>query len=147
MKKALLIILCLGLAQTVLAQAGLGLGSNGLNFKSSAQAKNALVVRGNILVFDDGPQGFIEAGWLHRFLQEEKARLYLGASLGTGFGENSGGFQRLMLPFGVEYFPFTTRTVGLNFEGGPQFLLVSETFGVGLAWQIEFTYYFKRKQK
>jgi hypothetical protein len=152
MKKSLFFFFCwLSLAPLTFAQVGLGVGSNGLNFKTSAQSRYFFLARGYVLTFAEGnPVGSASVGLMHRFLREEKARMYYGATIGTSFGNGNselGQTQRFTIPFGVEYLPFESRLISLSLEGGPSAFRVAETYGLTLGWNVEFTYYFARKRK
>ncbi|MCU0451129.1 MAG: hypothetical protein MUC97_15035 [Bernardetiaceae bacterium] len=148
----LLVLLFLASTQLAQAQVGLGLGLEGLNFKSSAQARHVFMARGRLAINSSDLVGFVEAGWFYRAIKEEKARLYLGASFGSTFGaENSetGNVRQFSMPVGVEYFPFTTRVIGLNLEAGPRIFFdkYMEPMYLGIGGTIEFTYYFARRKK
>jgi hypothetical protein len=120
MKNVLLLaffLLCI--YSTTNAQVGLGLGSAGFNLKTSPDKNLGLIFRTNFRVGND-ILVIPKINGIKRFINEDKAKLYLGIGVGSYILADQ-SFDQIntiyaKVPVGIEYFPFERKKFSLSAE-------------------------------
>lgn len=141
------------------AQAGLGVGSQGVVFKTGADAKYALVSR---LGFQLGSGGAVrpQINLVGRMVNELKAKLYGGIGAGASLlaeadvlpdgSIDSIEYFLLRAPLGVEYFPFQTKHFSITAETGLDYFVADNRTdrrgNIQFSGLLEITFYFAKNR-
>ncbi len=143
MKKYLFtMLLIVALATARQAQIGLGMGSSGINVKTSAE--NDLRFIGRLDFFIGGFSRVTpEINLVHQFVNESQINAYfggkLGAVIGDGFDED---FINIGVPLGIEFFPLEGKKLSVAVESG-LLLQASEDIFLYIPSIVEFTFYLR----
>jgi hypothetical protein len=129
------------------AQIGLGLGSSGFNLKTSPDKGLGLIVRTNFRIGNDVV--FIpEINGIKRFVNEDKAKLYMGVGLGSYILADRSFDQfntiYLKVPVGIEYFPFESKRFSLTAETGLGFFFSEAETSLNFLSLLELTFYLQK---
>ena len=134
-------------SSSVIAQIGIGIGSNGLNIRTNPEAKSGIILRTGFGFNANPLETYIrpEAMWVKRHHYSEKTILYagLGANSELRMSMNALDYgYGLMIPVGLELFPLDSKKLSVSLETGLNFLEIGHTnahFGnYGL---LEITFY------
>lgn len=144
---ALSLVWLLWLAPSASAQLGLGLGSGGmvLRYASSGGSPAWLAMARLDPVFSGRSTIASEVNFALRLIDEDAARLYLGAGLGA-VSRIFDGRDRLRqvwlnLPVGVEFFPFSGYQLSVSAETGLRFIADDDDNALFIPWLMELTFY------
>jgi hypothetical protein len=160
--KALFIILSLGLffncvnGQNLKLAPGIGFYPTGteagIGFRSSKDAKRLFDARVTKFSINTNPkQGSFntEASFLYRIAYYERVRMHLGLGFRGEWTITANQNDRLgvVMPVGVEAFPFPFQNAGLFFEVAPYFTYNSSEKNYGLRTVAGFAFYFIKKDR
>ncbi len=160
--KSLLVILFLGVNFTYTFCQNLNLGPGigfyptgteaGLGFRSSKDSKFLIDVRvTKFNIYNNPKQGNFntETSLLYRIAYYERVRLHLGLGFRGEWTITANQNDRLgvVMPLGVEAFPFPFQNAGLFFEVAPYFTSNSSGQNYGLRTVAGFAFYFIKKDR
>jgi len=151
------VLCCCGLIASCFGQIGLGLGSQGLLFKTAPDSRYSFTARAG---FQLGAQTVFrpQISFTGRMVNEVKAKLYAGVGAGFSllaeddpntFAQDTYQYFLLYAPLGFEFFPFQSKLFSVTVETGLDFFISDNRVGnQGYLKQrglVELTFYFSKK--
>ncbi len=153
-----LIILCYCSSASMFSQTGLGIGlyptgtETGLGIRTSKETRMAVdarIARANIYNEKNKISSFVtELSVIYRVVKLEKVKFHVGLGYRADWNLNDGNKQGVILPIGVEAFPFPFQNAGLFFEAAPFYVSdFKSKDNAGIRTSAGFVFYFPLKLK
>ncbi len=138
-------LLMAGVAASCQAQIGLGLGSGGINIKSSVENKLRIIGRANFF-FSDLSQFSPSLHVVSQFVNESQIKAYFGGGIGADirfseFDEHT--IVHIKAPLGVEFFPLEGKNISVTVESGLVFSTGEDLNNLYIPAIFEFTFYLR----
>jgi hypothetical protein len=107
------------------------------------------LAKANLMNEHAGSSSFMsEASFIWRVVHMERVRFHTGLGLKSEWRYNDESRHGLVIPLGVEAFPFPFQNAGLFFEAAPFYITDSKgNFSGGIRTAGGLVFYFIRKQK
>ncbi len=136
------------------AQTGPGIGfyptgtEPGIGFRSGKDVRWVLDARISKPLFSNNQSIFVsELSVIHRLVYLEKVRFHIGLGYRGNWNFSEAHKQGVILPLGVEAFPFPFQNAGLIFEIAPFYeTTVAGNWNISLRTIAGFVFYFPKKQ-
>lgn len=158
MLKSVFQLLFLLFSMTAISQTGIGIGlyptgtETGFGIRSSKETRfagDARITRANIFNEKSKASAFVtELSLICRVVKLERVRFHVGLGYKADWNLNEAHKHGLIVPVGVEAFPFPFQNAGLFFEAAPFYVsdFISRD-NAGIRTAAGFVFYFPVKQK
>ena len=150
-----LVLLCMHAT----AQTGVGIGlyptgtETGLGIRTSKEKRllvDARITRANVFSDKSKVSSFVtELSFVYRLVKLEKVRFHVGLGYKADWNLNESHKHGVVVPIGVEAFPFPFQNAGLFFEAAPFYVqdFYSSKNNAGIRTTAGFVFYFPVKVK